>query len=87
MHIQTSHGEAQSLAFSLTNAKRVFEWFLGALKARLDHATKRRQALREFRLLLAMSDYLLRDIGLTRAEVLADRLRFTINGELPDYIG
>ncbi len=51
-----------------------------------DRAAERRLTLRRFRGLLTMPDRLLQDIGLSRAAIIKDRLRFRSTGELPRYL-
>ena len=53
---------------------------------RADRAAERRRTLRRFRGLLTMPDRLLHDIGLSRAAIIKDRLRFRSTGELPRYL-
>lgn len=56
-----------------------------ALQERVRQVEEHSRALHGFKRLLAMQDHMLQDIGLTRTEILQDRLRYRLTGELPDY--
>ncbi|MGZ2257132.1 DUF1127 domain-containing protein [Roseobacter sp. A03A-229] len=71
---------------SMASLKGTIQNWAGILTAPARDVARRRKAVTRFKGLLQMSDYMLHDIGLSRAEVLQDRLRFRLTGELPDYI-
>ncbi|MEM6384530.1 MAG: DUF1127 domain-containing protein [Pseudomonadota bacterium] len=47
---------------------------------------RHRNAIQQFQGFLDMPDHLLNDIGLTRDQVIRDRFRYRMVGELPDYL-
>ncbi|MEM1363487.1 MAG: DUF1127 domain-containing protein [Pseudomonadota bacterium] len=85
MQTQTTHGLPHSPAFDPRKQQSVPQRIKRALGAWWFHFAKRRRVNRQFKRFLEMSDYMLQDIGLTREQILADRHRYHLQGELPDY--
>ncbi len=54
-----------------------------AFKERAIRSAKRAKILSEYEELLSMPDYMLRDIGLTRQQVVEERRNFLLSGALP----
>lgn len=85
MQMHTSHGPRRKPAFDLPEYQSYSRRIRRALKERSRRAAQHRKAMRNFEQLLDMPEYLLGDIGLTRSEILADRQRYRLGGDLPYY--
>ncbi len=85
MHTHTQLGLPRPPALSLPEPLGWRQRLSRAVAERLYRAAMRRKVLVEFDQMMAMPDHMLRDIGLTRDQIRADRHRFRHGGELPRY--
>ncbi|MEM8801157.1 MAG: DUF1127 domain-containing protein [Pseudomonadota bacterium] len=66
------------------NKRSIWARFSAALKAWAKRSVERDKIMREFDELMAMPDYMLRDIGLTRQQVADERRKFLLTGIIPN---